>query len=141
MNLMKLLITGIFLFSCSDEKSIIESSDQTNNVSAKLFTVNIDFQEGFESNSIYVKIDSLKYYNALLSDLVPLAGPLSSFKTFLEEGNHKIFIISGVVDGINNSKIDSLEIIIGNYEEYYIGLSKYDDTLNFKVQDYPFMYL
>ncbi|MCB9208203.1 MAG: hypothetical protein H6609_02405 [Ignavibacteriales bacterium] len=48
MNLMKLLITGIFLFSCSDEKSIIESSDQTNNVSAKLFTVNIDFQEGFE---------------------------------------------------------------------------------------------
>ncbi|MCB9208202.1 MAG: hypothetical protein H6609_02400 [Ignavibacteriales bacterium] len=46
-----------------------------------------------------------------------------------------------MVDGINNSKIDSLEIIIGNYEEYYIGLSKYDDTLNFKVQDYPFMYL
>lgn len=138
----KYLILALVIISCSNDNSVVEPDKNTDdNSSLKLFSVNIDLLSGFEGQTVYLRIDSLKYYNALLSEYVPVAGPLSSFKTFLEEGNHKLFLIRNRLDGTNSTKVDSTEIEIGNFEKYFIGLSVYNDSLYVLIQDIQFKYL
>jgi hypothetical protein len=128
---------GLFLIiNCTKEK-IVNSNEE----SQEFVSVQVDFQSGTEENRICLKFNDETYFDAMLSNLLPLTGPVAGFTTCLPIGQNKLYILSqylGVAAIISNE--DSTIIDFGNADKYYIGIELSDDRYQFTVQENPFQY-
>ena len=101
----------------------------------------IDFQTGTEENRICLKFNDGTYFDAMLSNLLPLTGPVAEFTTCLPVGENKLYILGqylGVATILTNE--DSTIINLGNTEKHYIGIELSDNDFSFTIQESPFQY-
>jgi len=119
--------------SCKEETvtTIIEEN---------IVPVDVDLQSGFQDKSIKVFFNNQVSFQAMLSGLVPLSGPIASFSTQLERGSTSLKVRWQT----NNSglvfKIDSTSIVLGKSAKYYIGIEIKNDSVKTRVQEVPFNY-
>ena len=124
------LIILLLFNSCTDES--------TTNSLDELIKARIDLQSGFAGNYVIIKGNDEIIFNAQLSESVPLAGPLATFTTYLPKGNNKMFILWT----LNYPFLrDSIEFILEDTGNYFIGLQLLDDKIFFQIQDDEFHYL
>jgi len=138
---MKTLILSIMalflLFFIGCECDNITESD------TDLSKVTIDLQSGFEDYYVKLEFDDEDYFTADLTGLIPLSGPLASFITYLDLGEHncKIFWQENVGQVGQPYFLDSTKITIGDLEEYFLGIRADNDTISVELRDTPFAYL
>ena len=116
--LILILIFTLFpIINCTKDK-IVNSNDESQN---EFVPVQIDFQSGVEDNRIMIKFNDEKYFDSMLSKIVPFAGPVATFTTYLTRGQNKIYILSqflGVAQPTSNQ--DSTFVNLGNADKYYL---------------------
>ncbi|MBU1874567.1 hypothetical protein KJ688_12715 [bacterium] len=124
----------IFLLGC-DCDNITESNND-------LAKVNIDLQYGFDDYFVIVRFDDESYFSADLTGVVPFSGPLASFVTYLSSGEHtcKVFWREDYGQIGQPYNIDSTKIVIGDLEEYFLGIRAYNDTISVELRDTSFGY-
>ena len=131
-------LISMSLITC--KKSIVETDDE----SGGFVDVQIDLQSGFEDNWIQIKINGIKTFEAILSPIVFLAGPMASYTTNIPRGMNRLGVSwVPMADAIIPSppREKNCDFQIGIAERYYIGLSIANDSLSIIVQDEPFLYL
>jgi len=122
----------IFLMGCE--------SDDITGVNDQFVDVKIDLQMGFEGHSVLLKFNGENYYQANLSELVPLAGPIATFSTTLPRGDNNCYAFWGLLEQTTDWKVDSVLIFLGEADEYFLGYQIVNDTLKIVVQDSAFGY-
>lgn len=127
------MLTMVVFISCSEE-NCVESNIAYSDVQ-------FDLQWGFEYKSVFIIVDTTNHFSAILSSLVPLAGPQASFNVLLGKGEHRLIIFGCDLGNINDSFSDTTNISIGNSPKYFIGIRLYVDSLEVVVQDSSFFYI
>jgi hypothetical protein len=123
----------IFLFllnSCTDKS--------TTNPVDDLIQVRIDLQSGFDGKFVLIEGNGQIIFNARLSESVPFAGLLATFTTFFPKGNNEMFIYWGLNHPFQKN---SIEFILEDTRNCFIGLHLSDDKIYFQIQDSEFFYL
>jgi len=125
----------IFFLGC-DCDNITESSTD-------LAKVHVDLQYGFNDYFVIVRFNDERYFTADLTGLAPLSGPLATFVTYLEIGEHncKVFWQENAGQIGQPYFLDSTQITIGDLEEYFLGIRAYNDTISVELRDTPFGYI
>jgi len=132
-----LIFTLFTIINCTKDK-IVNSNDKSQ---SEFVPVQIDLQSGMEDNRIMIKFNNEKYFDSMLSNIVPFAGPVATFTTYLTRGQNNIYILSqflGVAQPTLNQ--DSTFVHFENADKYYLGIELSDNKFNIRVQDKPFLY-
>ena len=133
-NILLWIIPFLFVLSCS-EKNSTEPEEQ-------LLKVHVDLQNGFDGHLVILEFNGEEFYRAELSESAPLSGPLASFSTFLPRGQNKLYAFwksNGYQVG--PFKEDSLTFMLGEENQYFLGISTNDDLIEYVLQDIAFLYL
>ncbi len=117
-----------------------ESNDITG-VNNQFVDVKIDLQIGFDGHSVLLKFNGEDYYQANLSELVSLAGPIATFSTTLPRGNNNCYAFWRSLKQTTDWEEDSVLVFLGEADKYFLGYQIVNDTLNIIVQDSAFLYL
>jgi hypothetical protein len=125
----------ISIISCDLDRSPLAVTNDS------FIEVQFDIQEGFQGKHILMSLDDNKIFEALLSESAPLAGPLASFQFIVRRGLHQIIVDWHQIITPQISNRDSAFISFGEYEKYFIGIAVYQDSLIFRIQNHPFLYL
>lgn len=132
-----LAFSGLLLMiNCTKEK-IVNSNEE----SQEFVFVQVDFQTGTEENRICLKFNDETYFDAMLSSLIPLSGPVAEFTTCLPIGQNKLYILSQdleIAQIVSNE--DSTIVNFGNAAKYYIGIELSNNNFSFTFQTNPFQY-
>lgn len=125
----------ILFLSCEDNNIIDGNSD--------LAKVNVDLQFGFDNYFVRVKFNEENYFSADLTELVPLSGPLATFITYLPPGKNscEVFWQENYGQVGQPYFIDSANVIIGDLEEYYLGIRAVNDSIEVELRNTPFGYM
>jgi len=96
-----------------------------------------DLQTGFSNRSVRIQIDSLIYFSAYLSGIVPVAGPEAYFMSHLTRSQHRLIVItySTVL------RADTLLLPLGNSQSYFVGIRSAGDSVYVIIQDKTFLYM
>ena len=133
-NIFLAVILLFLLINCAEE-NIDSPGDE-------LVAVRIDLQYGFQSHHVLIKFNGDQYFNTTLSESVPFAGPLAIFSTQLPRGLNRLNAFWSSNDNqVLSSFQDSVDFQLDDAEQYFIGLSVYNDSLYFIVQDSTFVYM
>ncbi len=107
--------------------------------------VQVDLGGNFASHNILIELNGIESFRATLSESVPFAGPAASFATSLPRGANQLYIfwqdMTPTLD--SNWQDDTVAFHFGDAEKYFMALNiDVDaDTLIFRLQDTPFLYL
>lgn len=124
------LLFFILINACTDES--------TTSPLDELIKSRIDLQSGFEGHYVIIECNSEIIFNAILSESVPLSGPLATFTTYLPKGNNEMYILWT----LNYPFLkDSIDFILEDTENCYIGIQLSNDTIYFQIQNNEFLYL
>jgi len=127
------LLFGILVTGCGDATEV---TGQEN-----LVITEVHLQQGFEKHWVSVEVDGNVRFKACLDSGAPLAGPLALFSLDLPRGSHTLAIRWVPTDGDRPAYLHSTDIMLGNGEACYLGLTVSDNTLEVVIQEIPFAYV
>ena len=133
MRITSLLLIIISFLACTEENILAPPNE--------LKVVQFDLQYGFEDKYVSITVDTTNHFSARLSPAAPLAGPLATFTTPLEKGEHMLIISTHSLESVFHSFSDTTSISIGESQKYFIGIQKYPDSTIVQVQDSSFFYI
>ena len=131
------LLTLLLIYCIKDK--VVDSDDK---LTDELVQVQVDFQSGVADNRILLKTDNTTCFDAMLSKIVPFAGPVATFTTYLKRGQNTIFLLNEYLDVAQSTAYqDSATIHLGNAEKYFIGIQLSGNKFNIIIKEDPFLYM
>ena len=124
---------ALLLSGCTEEKIVSPE--------AELVKTRVDLQQGFEGKWVQVQFNGEHCFQAGISTMVSLSGPLAHFTTYLTRGTNRLSVTCRPLDFQGETFTDSSDVEIGDSEEYFIGIRVWNDTLHVQVQDSTFLYI